>query len=334
MQKPLSIQEIVQANTDKQVFYVGETHSEYTHHENQLETIRQLHNQGKQPAIGLEMIQRPFQQYLDAYIAGELSQADMLKKVEYYDRWRYDFRLYKRIFDYAKDNKIPLVALNLEKELTKKVSAGGILSLSDEEFAKLPTDIEYTDGKYKSFLQNIFQMHKGDRKFEHFYEAQLLWDETMADSAAKYMEQNPDRTLVVIAGNGHVRFGHGIADRLKRRNRLDYTLIIQDEKSEEGGIADYILYPEPMEFEASPKIGVMVDETDEGLLVKKVMHGSLASKSGVEDDDYIIEFNGRKIFDLTDIRLSLLYAEKGKTYPPMSVRRVMIGKKLSVTFDE
>ncbi len=63
------------------------------------------------------------------------------------------------------------------------------------------------------------------------------------------------------------------------------------------------------------------------------MHGSLASKSGVEDDDYIIEFNGRKIFDLTDIRLSLLYAEKGKTYP-MSVRRVMIGKKLSVTFDE
>ncbi|PLX68611.1 MAG: hypothetical protein C0603_05515 [Denitrovibrio sp.] len=332
VQKPLSIEDIVRENADTKVFLVGEVHSEFAHHENQLNVIRQLRKNNKDVAIGLEMIQRPSQKYLDAYIAGDLSQKEMLKKTEYYSRWRFDFRLYKRIFDYAKANKIPLVALNLEQEITKKVSANGIFELSDEDLEKIPSDIEYTGGKYKEFLMSIFSMHKGDKNFYHFYEAQLLWDETMAETAANYIAKNPNKTLVVLAGNGHLRFGHGIADRLKRRTGQDYTLIVQDEDNEEG-IADYILYPEKMEFEESPKIGVMVDETDEGLLVMKVINGSFAAKAGVENGDYIIEFGGQKIFNLNDIRLSLLFAENGKVYT-LLVRRNDKVESLNVTFDD
>jgi len=330
VQQPLSIKEIVGMNSDKKVILIGENHTDYAHHENQYEVVRELINSGKDVAIGLEMFQRPFQKYLDAYIAGEISEREMLEKTEYFDRWRYDYRLYKRLIDYAKSKHIPLIALNLEQEITKKVSAEGILSLSDEDLAKIPSDIQYTGGAYKDFLKTVFQMHEGDRVFEHFYESQLLWDETMAETAYKYMESHPEKTMVIVAGNGHIRFGHGIADRLKRRNGLANTVIVQDEDYE-SGIADYILYPEKMEFEESPKLGVMVDEDDKGLLVKTVTKGSLAEKSGVHDGDYIINFNGQKVHNLTGVRIGLLSAEKGKTYN-MTVTRDGKDVSFSVTF--
>lgn len=329
--KPLSVKDIVDLSKDKKVFLIGESHDQFAHHENQLEFIRQLTESGRDLAIGLEMFQRPFQKVLDGYLSGDISQAEMLKKSEYYDRWRFDFRLYKRIIDYSKSNNIPLIALNLDTKITKKISSGGILSLSDEERAAIPQEIQYTGGIYKEYLQMIFNMHAGKRKFEHFYEAQLLWDETMAETAAEYIKANPDKTMVILAGNGHVRFGHGIADRVKRRTGLDYLTVLQDEDYE-AGVADYILYPDEVEYEPAPKIGVMVDETDEGLQVKKVLSGKLAEKAGVEDGDYITEFNGHRINNLSGIRIALLYAEKGETYSMKVLRK---GEELtfSVSFE-
>jgi len=140
-----------------------------------------------------------------------------------------------------------------------------------------------------------------------------LWDETMAESAAKYMQANPEKTFVVIAGNGHLEYGYGIPDRVKRRTGADYALVVQDMDYIDG-IGDYILYPEEMGYEASPKMGVMVDETDDGLLVKKVFPDSIASGAGIEKGDYIIDFNGIEIFELDDIRLALMYAQKDKSY--------------------
>jgi uncharacterized iron-regulated protein len=52
---------------------------------------------------------------------------------------------------------------------------------------------------------------------ERLYEAQCLWDEYMADSAAQYITRYPAKTLVVIAGSGHVVGRAGIPNRIKRR---------------------------------------------------------------------------------------------------------------------
>ena len=193
VQQPLEISDIVKANLDAKAFLIGENHDNYSHHDSQFQFIKELNEAGKDVAVGLEMFQRRFQPALDAYLKGEISQKDMLVQSEYYKRWSFDFRLYKPIFDYAKEHNIPLIALNLEKELTKKVSKGGIPSLSEDEIRQIPSDIEYTGGMYKSFLYSIFSMHAMGRDFENFYQAQLLWDETMADTAAKYVKAHPEK---------------------------------------------------------------------------------------------------------------------------------------------
>ena len=52
-------------------------------------------------AIGLEMFQRPFQPHLDDYVAGRIGIDELLARTEYFDRWRYDARLYAPIFEFA-----------------------------------------------------------------------------------------------------------------------------------------------------------------------------------------------------------------------------------------
>jgi uncharacterized iron-regulated protein len=313
VQKSLSIKDIVDANSDKRVFFIGEKHDEYAHHENQYELVKTLVESGHKVAIGFEMFQKPFQRYLTEYIEGGLQQHDMLKKTEYYDRWRYDFRLYFRLVDYAESKVLPLIALNVPQEITKKVAKEGIKSLSEDQLEQIPKDIEYTGGRYKEFLKGIFGMHEGRSNFDNFYEAQLLWDESMAESAYEYIKQNPDKTLVVIAGNGHLRYGEGIPERFKRRSGMDYVLILQDEDYDDE-VADYVLYPDEMEYDAAPKIGVLVDETEDGLLVKKVFDGRSADIAGVNKDDYITGFDEFSINDLSDIRIALMYGERGREY--------------------
>jgi uncharacterized iron-regulated protein len=308
-----SIDSIVNSNPDARVFYVGETHSEYAHHENQLAVIRKLHQSGRDIAIGMEMFQRRFQPFLDEYMAGGITQQEMLKKTEYFDRWRFDFRLYKMIMDFAYRTKTPIIALNMEQEITKKVSSGGISSLADDDLASLPSDIEYTAGRYKDSLKSIFQMHESRMKFENFYEAQLLWDETMAESAHNYLKNHPHKTLVVLAGNGHLGHRKAIPDRLERRGGYKSVLIVQDMEQEDG-VADYILYPDTVEYIESPKIGVMIDETEKGVLVKEVTKDSVAEKTGIIAGDYITELDGVKVSKLADLKIALLYAESGKSY--------------------
>jgi hypothetical protein len=52
--------------------------------------------------------------------------------------------------------------------------------------------------------------------FDNFYQSQILWDETMAHSAAAFLKENPEYQLVVLAGEEHIMYGSWIPHRLNR----------------------------------------------------------------------------------------------------------------------
>ena len=139
------IETLLERLADKRVVFVGESHDRYEDHLNQLAIIAGLQAQGKDLAIGMEFFQQPFQPHLDAFVAGEMSEADFLRQTEYFERWRFDYRLYRPILRFARDNRIPLVALNLEKEITDQVGDGGIASLSADQSSRIPVDIDRDD---------------------------------------------------------------------------------------------------------------------------------------------------------------------------------------------
>ncbi|MBW2464263.1 MAG: ChaN family lipoprotein, partial [Deltaproteobacteria bacterium] len=83
------------------VIYVGEAHDDPAHHRAQRAILAALHGQDPDIALGVEMVQRPFQPALDAWVQSEGHEDDvaaLLAAVEWEDRWGFDFELYRPLF--------------------------------------------------------------------------------------------------------------------------------------------------------------------------------------------------------------------------------------------
>jgi uncharacterized iron-regulated protein len=323
---------------DKRAVFVGESHDRYEDHLNQLRIIRGLHDQGRDLAIGMEFFQQPFQAALDAFVAGEISESELLKRTEYFTRWRFDYRLYRPILRFAREHEIPLIALNLPKEITDQAGDGGIDSLSPEHAAQIPADIDRDVPQYRERVEAVFAMHPkdDDADFEHFLDVQLLWDEGMAARAAEYLRDHPDKTLVVLAGTGHVEYGHGIPDRVARRIDVPgATVVSGNMRPFDPALADFILYPQRVELPATGLLGVMLDtESDgEGLGIEGFSEDSGAKAAGVETGDRIVSVGDNTIDSYADIRIALMDSRPGETLPVEVLREKMIGGSERLAFD-
>ncbi len=295
------------------VVLVGESHTTYGDHLNQLAIIKNLRPHWKQMAIGLEFVQYPFQQGLDDYIAGKIDQEEMLRKTKWYERWLYDYRLYRPIFEYAKQQKIPLIALNTPREITKRISNVGIKGLNKAERAQLPQQIDQSNKRYRKKLEAVYSQHGGksrSKKFERFYQAQLAWDETMADQAAKFIHKNPSYHMVILAGRGHMEDRHGIPSRLQRRiNSKPIVVLNGVNGSPSASQADYLLFSPESKLPKAGKMGIFMKDTAKGVLISKTMKGGASAKVGLKKDDLISHLDGNKVSTVEDIKISMMNAK-------------------------
>jgi len=308
-----TLADIIPEIRSKQVIFVGEQHDRLAHHLNQLAVIQALHTAGDKIGVGMEMFQGPYQPAIDAYLAGRIDEREFLRQSEYYERWRYDYHLYKPIIDYLKANQIPVVALNVSGEISRQTGREGLDSLSAEQRRQVPAHLDFSDDRYRKDLKQVFNLHgseTGLNEFNYFYQAQTLWDEAMASRAAAWMEANPDRKLVVLAGNGHLRYKYGIPHRLFRRVAQPYAVIVQDEDIEPG-IADFVLFTTPIEGVKSPKLGIMVAEQEGVLAIKNAIEHGPAGKAGLTAGDIITALDGHPINTLADLKIALFYTKHG-----------------------
>ncbi|MFN4066808.1 MAG: ChaN family lipoprotein [Thermosynechococcus sp.] len=238
------------------ILYLGETHDSEADHRAQLQILQELQRRGRPLAIALEMIQRPFQAALDAYIAGEITEMELLEQTQYAQRWGFPWSLYAPIFRFAREQQIPLIALNTPTEVTRQVARYGLASLREENFRYIPplTEIDLSNTPYRDRLWEIFwAAHQGashSLNFDFFYQAQVLWDETMAKVIAKHHQRHPDRLIVVLTGRGHVYFGEGIPQRVQRRlspNLRQAIILLNPTATEKAkpGIADWFWQNDP-----------------------------------------------------------------------------------------
>jgi uncharacterized iron-regulated protein len=322
---PQRTEAVVPQLADKRVVFIGEDHERYDEHLSQLEIIQRLHMVAPDHwAIGVEYFQRRFQPYLDAYIAGNITEREFLSKAEYFERWGYDYRLYRPIFRYAREQRIPLVALNAERELTDEVGKLGLEALPPADRGRLPQQIDQPESAYRQRLREAFDEHPGAASgdFERFVEVQSVWDEAMGQTVSNYLDAHPDKGMVVLAGSGHIAFGSGIPSRVKRR-LPDATIAIllpADKPDDDAEGADYILISSNATLPASGKIGITMDRTRDpadGVTIKTVSPDSAAAKAGLRPGDRIVAIDGQPIHSQGDVQLALLDKEPGQ---PLSLR--------------
>jgi uncharacterized iron-regulated protein len=312
-EESLDFEALVAKLAKERVVMIGEVHDRYDHHLNQLELVCRLHRRHADLAIGLEFFQQPFQDPLDAYLDLRIDTPEMLTRTEYYDRWHYDYRLYAPILEFARGRGIPLVALNAPEEISSKVAKEGIAGLSEAERAQFPAQLERDLPGYRERLQAVFDEHPEVQhmSFENFVEAQLIWDESMAERAARYLDAHPGRRLVVLAGDGHV-IRSGIPLRLGRRSGVEAVNLLQGEPRDiapEG--ADYVLISKTIELPRVGKIGVMLDTSGDRLAVSGFSEDSAAKDIGILNEDRIVELDGKPIAGLADLKFALMDKRPG-----------------------
>lgn len=223
-QQTYTSQEILQQLAAANVVYLGETHDSLEDHQAQLKIIRELHRQNRKVAIALEMFQRPFQSAIDQYLAGKITEAELIEQTQYNQRWGFPWEYYAPILRFAKENQLPVLALNTPTEVTRKVAREGLESLTAEEKQHIPapSEIRTDNAEYRQILLEIYQQHASgghgsSAGFDRFFLAQTLWDETMAETIAQFITVKPNYQVVVLAGKGHIAYGYGIPSRVARR---------------------------------------------------------------------------------------------------------------------
>lgn len=214
------------------VVYVGEQHDNPVHHDLQLRVIRTLHERRIPVAIGLEMFSAASQNALDRWVSGRSSTSRFRK--EYERQWNMPWDLYAGIFRYARRERIPMVGLNIPRELTKKVAREGFESLTAGERRAIPPGITCElDDAYMTMVRRAFATHDtGDKAFRHFCEAQILWNRSMAYYLVEFMKKEPKRVMVVVTGNGHAMRG-GMPREVERfRKGIVQRILLSDPQRE------------------------------------------------------------------------------------------------------
>lgn len=306
-------QTIEQINSAR-VVLVGETHTRYDHHMVQLEVLKQLHRQSPNVALGVEWFQQPYQAHLDAYVAGEISEREMLHLTGYFERWRYDYRLYRPIIQFAREHKIPIIALNASRELTRALSKSGFDKLSAELREQLPESYDWSDKDYEKRLRAIYESHPdypGD--FKDFLRGQLTWDESMAERAAKYLHENPDTRMLILAGSGHIAYGSGIPNRIKRRTDVEQfsILVSEDYLTVSEDLADFLVLSTEQSLEPVGLIGALLETGDNLVVIKGFSRNSAIKEAGVEKGAVIIGVDDETVENFTDFKLAIMEKKRG-----------------------
>ena len=202
----VALADLIPELLQRRIVIVGEQHTDESHHRAQLRVIQALQEAGAKVAVGLEMFRQDSQGALDRWTAGDISPREF--EAIYYDNWNYPWPAYRPIFEYARAQKIPMIGLNVAREITRQVARQGFQSLSEEQRGQLSDVACNLDEEYMRYIRSVYGAHAhGDMNFTFFCEAQMVWDSAMAVHALRYLTFHPDATVVILTGVGHAQKG-------------------------------------------------------------------------------------------------------------------------------
>lgn len=225
---------------------LGEQHDDPYHHNLQVRVLEGLARLERarparrgELAVGYEMIQRPFQAPLSAYVRGELGEAEFIEQTEYQQRWGSDLALYRPLFEANRAQGLEALALNAPTELTRQIGRQGLESLSPELAAQLP-ELDLADAEHRQFIFGLFGLTTDDpaaASLENIYRAQVTWDEAMAQTASEWLTADDDRRVLAFAGSAHCHES-AIPRRLERRTGIGMLSVAPILASELEGAPD------------------------------------------------------------------------------------------------
>ena len=347
--------DIIADMAKRDVVLLGEQHDEPDHHHWQLQTLAALHAVRPSMVIGFESFPRRVQPVLDAWIAGELTTKQFLERVEWEKVWSFPAELYVPLFEFARVNRIPMIAINVERTLTKAVSDKGwdALPESQKEGVSRPAP---APSSYENMLFEVFTQHAQlpGRPAARVRTATIPPSGTSSNPSSRGIAQwrkpslrvrralprrrfaEPARS-VGIMGGGHVRNGHGVPHQLRDLGIKNIgTLLPMDVATAcnelSGGLADavFALPRRTRDKPPPPRLGVRLEPAEQGVRIASVTAGSLAETSGLQAGDQILTVAGMPA-SMTSV-IAAVRSQPAGTWLPLQVRRAKDTVELIIKF--
>lgn len=325
----------------RDVLLLGEQHDDADDHRWQVQTLAGLHLFRPRMVIGFESFPRRVQPVLDKWIAGELSEQQFLEQTGWEKVWGLPPALYLPLFHFARLNRIPVVALNVEHELTQAITLKGWDGVPESQKEGMSRPAPASQA-YQDFLFTIYKAHprasaKGedkpsptDRDFLNFVDSQTTWDRGMAETLARQVRSRSgdEHPLVVgIMGSGHVRDGYGVPHQLRALGVANIGTLLPVDAAEDcdklrQGLADgvFAVATETRDRPPKPRLGVRIDDSRDGVTIVDVNSGSLAEATGLKAGDRVVMLAGSVIAKNAEM-IAKLRAQPAGTWLPIRVRR-------------
>ena len=269
-------------------------------------------------------------------IAGELTEKEFLRESGWSRHWRFDPQLYLPLFHFARMNRIPMIAVNVDSALIRRVAEEGIDAVSELRAMGISRPVAPSQS-YRDYLKGSFVQHPGaateqgegarEERFHRFVESQLTWDRAMATGIAQALQRYPGRRVVGVLGSGHVIHGWGVPRQLNDLGVSGVVTLLPSDAHGQcadwpSGYATAVFGVIPGKDPAAvpPKLGVWLAPHDQGVSIRDVVEGSVAAVAGLRGGDVLMQVAGKPCRQSEDV-IDRVRAQPPGSWLPMQVLR-------------
>ena len=226
----ITVDEAADALKEFDVIFLGEFHDHAGNHLAEMALLSALHARAPQLSLSLEQFERDVQTVVDDYMADRIGEESLKRSGR---AWPNYAEAYRPLVEFAKENRLPVIAANAPASFVRCVGQDGPEALSRATperrgfaAAELHLDTALYKDKFIRFLREdpLHGAPDSDKSKgaptpaeERSFAAQVTRDDTMAESIFLHLQKNPGRKVVHVTGNFHVEGFLGTAERLTLR---------------------------------------------------------------------------------------------------------------------
>jgi uncharacterized iron-regulated protein len=252
--KEVSVDDLVSDTGIADVIFFGEEHNDSTCHVLEYLLFKKLSEKyPAKAALSMEMFETDCQNILDEYLAGLIREKNFITE----GRAWHNYKDYRPLIEFAKAGHIPVVAANAPARYVNMVNRLGLSSLQNL-FATgksylPPLPIDTATGTYYNKFLEVMGGHSGMGNMQ-MYQAQNLWDATMAWSIARFLRKHDHYKILQVNGGFHSEDKLGIAAQVVKYDPKIRVLNIacysdgnfeKPDWSKYSGDNDYIILTDP-----------------------------------------------------------------------------------------
>ena len=351
--------QVLGSAAERKIVLLGESHTSLEDHLWQLHSLAGLHAHEPRLVVGFEMFPRAVQPALDDWSQGRSDVAAFLEESRWQEVWGYGAELYLPLFHFVRQNRLHMVAINVDRQLISRVGRDGWQAIPEDEREGL-SDPAPASTAYRRSLAEVYAEkfrrgiggsaphgHGDDLQsdadeaepdiskilesdgFNRFVAAQLTWDRAMAEALFDASKAHPDAVVVGILGRGHVEHGYGVPHQLADLGEDGVSVLLPIEtgascESLGAGVADAVFLVESAgpapSVPAKPRLGVVIEQAKGGVRVLDIADGSVAQAAGIEAGDIIVSAASFSVSRVSDL-IEIVQRQAPGTLLPLELQR-------------